>query len=570
MNSAFFGSAGSGVWRNIIEVTTNMHNASKEKDNHPTQELLQEWLSAPEGEHFEFKEAKRTFSFDKLAKYCCALSNEGGGRILLGISDRRPREVVGTQAFRQPEQTRRALAEKLFLRIDFLDVGHPDGRVLVFEVPSRPVGTPIKYNGVYWARETDSLVALPQNRLRAIFAESGHDFSADVCVAATLDDLDATAIEKYRARWLSKTNNPSLSTLSAAQLLHDAELMTDEGITYAALIMFGTRPALTRLLGQGEIIFEYRSSEVSGPAQQRREYRQGFFTFYDDLWALVDLRNDVQHYQEGLFIVDIPTFAERVVREAILNAVSHRDYQLGGSIFIRQYPHKLVIESPGGFPYGITFENIIDRQNPRNRRLAEALARCGLVERSGQGINLMFEQSIQQGKNPPEFGGTDQFAVVLTINGQVSDVKFVKFLERIAAQTQASFTTHDFIVLDAIHREKAIPEYLQHRLKILLENGAVERVARNRFVLAKRFYAISGEKGVYTRKKGLDRETNKQLLLKHIRENARSGTKMGEFRQILTGHSRSQIQVLLRELQKAGMIHCKGVKKGASWYPGNG
>jgi ATP-dependent DNA helicase RecG len=89
-------------------------------------------------------------------------------------------------------------------------------------------------------------------------------------------------------------------------------------------------------------------------------------------------------------------------------------------------------------------------------------------------------------------------------------------------------------------------------------------------VLAKRFYAISGKRGVYTRKKGFDRETNKQLQLKHIRENAKSITKMSEFRQILPGHSRSQIQVLLRELQKSGMIHCEGIKKGASWYPGKG
>lgn len=545
-----------------------MHTGPKRE--HPTLELLQAWLSAPEGENTEFKEARRTFSFDKLARYCCALANEGGGRILLGISDLRPRKVVGTQAFHQPEATRRALVERLFLRIDFLEIHHPDGRVLVFEVPSRPFGTPIKYDGIYWARETDSLVALTEDRLRAIFAESGHDFSADVCGGATLADLDTKAIEAFRTRWFKKANNPALSTLSDEQLLHDAELITDRGITYAALIMFGTRPALTRFLGQAEIIFEYRSTEASGPAQQRKEFRQGFFTFYDDLWSIVDLRNDIQHYQDGLFIVDIPTFAERVVREAILNAVSHRDYQLGNSIFIRQYPDKLVIESPGGFPYGITFENIIDRQNPRNRRLAEALARCGLVERSGQGINLMFEQSIQQGKFPPEFGGTDQFGVVLTISGQVRDVKFVQFLEKIAAETHTSFTTHDFIVLDAIHRERPVPENLQNRLKVLLESGAIERVARNRFVLAKRFYAISGKKGVYTRKKGLDRETNKQLLLKHIEENARYGTKMGEFRQILPGHSRSRIQVLLRELQKSGMIHCEGIKKGASWHPGKG
>ena len=86
----------------------------------------------------------------------------------------------------------------------------------------------------------------------------------------------------------------------------------------------------------------------------------------------------------------IPTFNESVVREAILNAVSHRNYQLAGSVFIRQFPDRLVIESPGGLPNGISLDNILDRQIPRNRRIAEILALCGLVERSGQGRYIHF------------------------------------------------------------------------------------------------------------------------------------------------------------------------------------
>jgi ATP-dependent DNA helicase RecG len=531
-------------------------------------ELLEQWLDAKEGENFEFKEAKENYHFDKLGKYCCALSNEGGGKIILGVSDRRPRKVVGTSAFKQPEHTRRALSEKLHLLIDFIEIKHQDGRVLVFEAPSRPIGNVVKFEGIYWARETDSLVPMSEKRLQTIFSESCHDFSADICPGATIEALEKAAIEEFRKRWIDKSKNTSFATISPEQLLLDAELLTSNGITYAALILFGTKAALGRYLGQSEVIFEYRSTEASGPAQQRKEYRQGFFSYYDELWSVINLRNDIQHYQDGLFIKDIPTFAERSVREAILNAVSHRNYQLGGSVFIRQYPQHIVIESPGGLPYGITLENILERQNPRNRRLADAFAKCGLVERSGQGVNLMFEQCIQQGKIPPDFHKTDEYAVVLELNGQVRDPKFVQYLERIGQETQASFSTHDFIVLDYIHREESIPEVLQCRLKNLLEFGAIERTDRNHYILAKRFYSIIGKKGVYTRKKGLDRETNKQLLLKHIRDNAGDGTRMEELYQILPSHSRSQIQVLLRELRKSGLIYCIGIKKIARWYPG--
>ena len=79
------------------------------------------------------------------------------------------------------------------------------------------------------------------------------------------------------------------------------------------------------------------------------------------------------------------------------------DYRLGGSVFVRQYAQRLEIVSPGGFPPGIGPENIIDQQNPRNRRIAEALVRVGLVERSGQGLNIMVETAIRQGKPLPNF-----------------------------------------------------------------------------------------------------------------------------------------------------------------------
>jgi ATP-dependent DNA helicase RecG len=167
--------------------------------------------------------------------------------------------------------------------------------------------------------------------------------------------------------------------------------------------LFGTAQAVGRHLAQAEVVFEYRSSDASGPAQDRQEYRKGFFCYYDDLWNRINLRNDKQDFQEGLFVHPISTFNERPVREAILNAVSHRNYQLGGSIFIRQYPRRLEIDSPGGLPFGITLDNILDRQNPRNRRIAEIFTRCGLVERSGQGMNLIYEELIKQSKPIPEW-----------------------------------------------------------------------------------------------------------------------------------------------------------------------
>ena len=533
-----------------------------------TIEQLEQWLVAPsENEHLEFKEAKNRFDFENLVGYCVALANEGGGHMILGVTDKLPRKIVGTAAFANLERTKAGLLDRLHLRIFVEEVAHPQGRVLVFEVPSRPIGMPVQYKGTYWMRGGEELVPMTPDMLKRIFDESGPDFSAEICPKATLTDLAPEAIDRFRSIWARRSGNDTLRELPAEQLLEDAELLNDGGITIAALILLGSAKALSRHLAQAEIVFEYRSNEASIPYQQRKEFREGFFLIHDRLWDAINLRNDVFQYQDGLFRQEIPTFNESVFREAILNAVSHRDYRLGGSVFIRQYPTRLEIVSPGGFPYGITVDNILWRQSPRNRRIAEVFAKCGLVERSGQGANRMFEECIKESKPAPDFSDTDDFQVSLTLRGEVQDPLFLQFLEKIGREVLASFMTRDFLLLDFLHKEEPVPPDYADRIPRLLDLGVIVRAGKGKYVLSKRFYAMAGKKGVYTRKKGLDRDTNKALLLKHIKENKRTGTRLEELLQVLPALTYNQVQTLIRELKNEGVVHVVGKTKGALWYP---
>jgi ATP-dependent DNA helicase RecG len=537
-----------------------------------TPEQLQQWLTEPEGARLEFKEAKSRYDFEKLLQYCVALANEGGGKIVLGVTDRRPRTVVGTAAFDEPGRTEAGLHQRLMHRIPVEELRLPEGRVLVVHVPARLPGTAWQIDGRYLKRAGDDVASLGDAELKTIFAESGPDFSAQVCPAATLADLSPAAIADFRARWAQKTRDARKAGWGDAETLTSAELLVDGGVTYAALILLGTRPALGRHLAQAELVFEYRSSEASGPAAQRDEFREGFFAWQDALWTRINLRNERVPYRDGLFVMDVPTFDEVQVREALLNAVAHRDYRLGGSVFVRQFAQRLEVVSPGGFPPGITPANVLDQQSPRNRRLAEALARCGLIERSGQGMNLMFERAIRQGKPLPDFTGTSAHEVRLCLNGLVSDPAFVRFMERLGEETLRSFSTHDFLVLDHLHRELPLTDTLRARLPRLLEMGAVEnnggRGKGGHYLLARRLYDALGARGVYTRKKGLDRDTNKALLLQHIQRNAAAGARMAEFKQVLPALGRGQIQALIQEMANEGQVRLLGRTKAARWYPG--
>ncbi len=536
-----------------------------------TLEQIHFWLTEPEGTNLEFKEARNNYDLGKLLRYCVALANEGGGKFILGVSDERPRTIVGTSAFPEPGRVEAELHSNLTHRIPVEEVRTPSGRVLVVHVPSRLPGTAWNIKGRYLKRAGDALVSLGDAELRAMFAEIGPDFSVELCPGASMTDLAPEAVEAFRKRWAWKTRDPRKELWTDEQTLDNAELRVDGSLTYAALILFATHSALGRRLPHAELVYEYRSSEASGPAADRQELRKGFFLWHDALWDRINLRNDRQSYQDGLFRAEILTFDETSVREALLNAVAHRDYRLGGSIFVRQYAQRLEVVSPGGLPPGITPENILDQQNPRNRRLATALEKCGLIERSGQGMNLMFENAIRQGKPLPSLAGSSAHEVRLTLAGAVTNPAFLRFMERLGDEKLKSFSTYDFLTLDHLRCEQPLPDHLKPCLPGLVAAGAVESIGRGRgtrYILARSLYAALGSRGVYTRKKGLDRGTNKALLLKHIQDSAKTGARMEEFLQVLPALGRSQIQVLLRELRREQAIHKIGATRAARWLPG--
>jgi len=532
-------------------------------------EELEKLLLQPEGERLEFKTAERDFSYDSLAKYCCALANEGGGQIILGVTDKRPRKITGTQAFPNPGETAASLCEHLHHRISAHEVTLPAGeRALIFRASPRHLGMPVAYRGIYYSRKGDALVPLTPQELHKVFEENTPDYSAQIHATATLAELDGTLIERFRQMWMLKSGNGSHQNSSHHQLLEDAELLYEGGITNAALILLGTPRALGLHIAQAEVIFEYRNTEASTAYQYREEFRCGFLGILDSLWKLIHSRNEVVQYREGLFVYDIPVFNEGVVREALLNALAHRDYRLAGSIFVKQYPRKLEIISPGGFPAGINAANILRRQEPRNRRIAEACAKCGLVERSGQGADLMFQQSIKEGKAPPDFTGTDDYQVSVTLQGDVQNPKFLGFLQKVGEERLARFTIDDLLLLHSIGQEQPLPDLTKYRLPYLIQQGIVEKVGRGRgtrYIFSHRFYSHLGETGTYTRRKGLDRETNKALLLQHIQKQGASGDTMSEFVRVLPSMSKRQIASLLDALRKEGKIVSQGKTRGARW-----
>jgi ATP-dependent DNA helicase RecG len=541
---------------------------------------LQQILAGIEGEHFEFKEWKTKDDFDGLTKYACALANEGGGSIVLGVSDQRPRKIVGTRIWPQIEVTRKSLNQRIHLTTQWEEFQTPEGRVLVITVPRHAYGLPAAWDGRAWMRENDSLVPLSEARRKVIWEEIGRDFSAEPCPGLAFGDLNPAALDAFRRAWVDslrarreesgQRDAERIEGLPHEQLLRDTELLHPDGsLVNAALILFGSRPAVRKHLAQAELVYEFRNTPASGPADLRHEFQEGFFAWQDLLWQQVNEpgRNPRQSFQSGLFVRQLPSFAERPVREAILNAVCHRDYLLGNNIFIRHTPTTLTVESPGGLLPQVTVETMLDRQAPRNRRLAEVFQRCGMVERSGQGMNLIFEDAITSAKQLPTPDAAP-YHFKLTLHGVVQDPSFLAYLERIGQEKMRLYDTAHLLVLDSVRREAPVPDELKPLVDRLVTDGLLERVSRGRgarLILSRTFSQAIGESAAYTRRRGLDQEECKLLLLKHLDRKGDQGAPLAELVQVLSSKSKRQTQHLLHLLAAEDKAIAPRPGPGAAW-----
>jgi hypothetical protein len=185
-----------------------------------TPSQIDAWLGKPsEDENLEFKEAKKQYDEKKLLEYCVAIANEGGGHLLLGVSDTPPRSVVSTQAFPNLVKIKERLFAKLRFRVNAEEVKHPKGRVVIFHIPSRPSGTAYDLEGKYLMRSGSSLVPMSEDRLREIFAEAGDSKRSKAHEIEERARNLLKILEKEREDWLKSLDQDYAVREAPTQIL---------------------------------------------------------------------------------------------------------------------------------------------------------------------------------------------------------------------------------------------------------------------------------------------------------------------------------------------------------------
>ena len=443
------------------------------------------------------------------------------------------------------------------------------GRVLVIEVPSRPIGMIFKFEDVALMRVGEELKPMSDEVYLKIIEEKEPDFSQKICREVTLDDLDDEAIKILRHKYSVKQNNPSFLTLPKEQILSDLDLITNDGVTNAAVILLGKKDVLKRVFPQAAVMLEYRNTEGQITFDNRTKYDEPFYIMIEKLWHDIDLRNGKFQVAEGPYIFDIPYFNEEVIREAINNAIAHRDYRRNSETVIKQYPRKLVITNAGGFPVGVTIENLLTvPSTPRNRLLADVLSKTGIVERSGQGIDKIFKNTLSEGKQQPDYSRSDNFHVELALSATITNRAFALFIdsEQQRLPEEQKLSVFEIMALSAILNGNG-SDIKKEIIQSLLNRGLIEKRGKTRgtyYILSRNYYEIAGDISDYAKKTEWNTNQAASVIIPHLIKFQKA--KMKDFVDLLSGHlTRRQVRVLIDQMVVENILEKKGSGSGTSY-----
>lgn len=518
----------------------------------------------------EFKEAKNQYAYNSSRKsvlgYTVAFANEKGGYLVFGLEDAHPHTVCGSKAYEGREgQLEQDVYRDIGVRIQTEVLYEGANRVLVIKIPSRPVGKPLYFNDVPLMRVGDGLDRMSEEMYLSIIQEQEPDFSAKVCEGISIADLDEAAIKKMKESYARKQNNSGFLQLSNEQVLTDLKLLDNDKLNYAALVLLSKKEVLHAKLPQSKTIWEFRNSEAQIHHDSRVVTDEPLFIAIDNIWKLINQPTLNKKYpiQSGAYVFDLYDFNEEVIREAVLNAIAHRDYTITSEVLIKQFPNKITIVNPGGFPKGVTIENILTvSSTPRSRLMTEILEKTGLVERSGQGVDKIFSITLSEGKAEPDYKNSDMFQVSLTLRTEIIDKAFHVFVSQYQnSEKEPKLGVEQIITLCKI-RNGIFQNLKSEIVRQLEKSGLIEKVSghTNRYTLSNEYHALLND-GLKIGKRFIVKEVEQLLLA--LQGNA---VKVGGLEELLNDSlSRNQIKYLLLKLMEDEVLKVEGKIKGARY-----
>jgi ATP-dependent DNA helicase RecG len=531
----------------------------------------------------EFKSDQKRLPDRDLIEAITCLANTDGGELWLGVEDngtptglhpdhRQLNGLVGLVAARTSPSLVVQVETVTFEGIEVARIQVPQAK-----------GEVATSNGVYLRRRLrhdgtpECVPMLPHERTSRASTFGLSDVSAQPVAGSTLQDFDPLerdrlrqCIERYGGdRVLLELDDEALDgALGFTVRQPDGSRIP----TLTGLLLVGREPSLRDLVSTHEFTFQVMALS----AVRFNEFRR--FPLLKALdWLETNFRpyNPEQELQIGLFRVPVPKVDMSAFREAIANALIHRDYHQLGAVHVRLEDEALVISNPGGLVDGVTIANLLTTEpRPRNPRLADAMKRIGIVERTGRGIDNIYRGLLRFGRPAPNYTRTNSNSVVLSLSTTEADQKFLKLVVEYENRLGNSLPIDSLIALAALLQAKRLSadelatfiqkdsRQARKTLELLNEAGLVQAhgITRSRtYTLASTVYQATGNKAEYTRQLGFSTLQNEQLVLNYIEQHGQ--IKRAEVME-LCRLSENQASKLLIKLRNQGRLRSRGTRGG--------
>lgn len=560
-----------------------------------TPERLQQIIAEGETPDVEFKgESARPLSDADLVEAAVCLANRSGtdpGWLLIGVEDdgrvtgSRTRHETGTDPVRLQALVANRTRPSLTPRIEIIDLsGHA---IIVVEVPSvrSPVGTA---DGKYVRRAIGgdgrpACVPFMFHEMQAHQADRGAlDYSALSLSGVRWEDLDPLELERFRrlireSRGRGDESLLALSDVELAKALGAVDANHDvRAVRVLGLLLFGKEDVIQRALPTHEIAFQV----LAGVDVEVNDFlRWPLLRTMEELEARFRARNREQEFMSGLLRIGVPDYPERAFREAVANALIHRDYSRLGAVHVQWHADRMEISNPGGFPEGVRLDNLlVTPPRPRNPLLADAFKRAGIVERTARGIDTIFFEQLRNGRPAPSYARSTEASVVLAIPGGEANLEFARIaLEE--SQAGRPLALDDLLLLNELWLERRLttaeaarliqkPEAdARTRLARLVEVGLVEPRGEGQgraYHLSAAVYRRLGDKVGYVRQRGFEPLQHEQMVFQFAQSHGRiTRAEVAELCRLTS----DQAKVLLKRLVNKGLLVMTGTTRGAHYEP---
>jgi ATP-dependent DNA helicase RecG len=538
-------------------------------------------LAAGETLTVEFKSDTNGLPDRDLVAVVVAMANTEGGLILLGVED--DGTVTGLQPAHQDTAGLAALIANrtnpsLSVRAEIIEYGNK--KILSIQTPkarsivSTSEGLLLRRRLMVSGRP-ESAPFYPHEFVQRQSTLGLIDPSTTPLTSLTVDDLNP--LERQRIREAIRRYGGDMALLPLADEELDGALglvTTVEGVrrpTVAGLLLLGREETLRRHIPAYEVAFQV----LEGTEVRVNEFfRKPLLQTFEEIELLFKARVTEQEIQVGLFRVPIPTYDRRAFREAFINALVHRDYARLGAVHVRLDDEGLTISSPGGFVEGITLQNLlVASPRSRNPLLADIVKRIGLAERTGRGIDRIYEGMLRYGRPAPDYNMSDATSVVLVMPESDADTAFLEMILTHEERTQRAMPIDSLIVLSRLKQERRLTtsdmaidtqkseQATRVTLEKLVEAGLVDAHGTGRgrsYTLSAKVYRQAGQKAAYVRQTGFDPIQQEQMVLAFI--DRHGSVKRSDVIELcyLNPH---QAYRLLKRLKEQGLILQKGERR---------